>query len=57
MQYCVVDGHGANPNSVPGNWAAEVRKWLGDQRLRTMVLAPGANAAQQASAPLDGADT
>lgn len=37
---------------LPGNWAAEVRKWLGDQRLRTMVLAPGANAAQQASASL-----
>ena len=40
---------------LSGNWAAEVRKWLGDQRLRTMVLAPGANAAQQASAPRDGA--
>lgn len=38
----------ATPSSLTGNWAAEVRKWLGDQRLRSMVLMPGANAAQQA---------
>ena len=38
----------ATPSSLTGNWAAEVRKWLGDQRLRTMVLIPGADAAQQA---------
>ncbi|KAK9822627.1 hypothetical protein WJX81_000343 [Elliptochloris bilobata] len=37
----------ATPSSLTGNWAAEVRKWLGDQRLRAMVLLPGPGAAQQ----------
>ena len=36
------------PSSLTGNWAAEVRKWLGDQRLRALVLQPGPGAAQQA---------
>lgn len=39
----------ATPSSLTGNWAAEVRKWLGDQRLRALVLQPGPGAAQQAS--------
>lgn len=38
----------ATPSSLTGNWAAEVRKWLGDQRLRALVLQPGPGAAQQA---------
>jgi DNA repair and recombination protein RAD54B len=36
------------PASLVNNWAAEVRKWLGAERMRAMVLSPqGAAAAQQ----------
>ena len=38
----------ATPSSLTGNWAGEVRKWLGEQRLRALVLQPGPGAAQQA---------
>ena len=36
------------PSSLTKNWAAEVRKWLGDERLKVLVLQGGAEAKQQA---------
>lgn len=36
------------PSSLTRNWAAEVRKWLGDERLRTCIIPPGAEGASQA---------
>jgi DNA repair and recombination protein RAD54B len=30
------------PSSLTRNWAEEARKWLGDERLRTAALPPGA---------------
>lgn len=33
---CIV----VTPCSLTNNWAAEIRKWLGDERLRAMVLQP-----------------
>jgi DNA repair and recombination protein RAD54B len=38
------------PSSLTRNWAAEVRKWLGDERLRTIIIPPGAEGASQALA-------
>ena len=35
------------PSSLTRNWAAEVKKWLGDERLRAMVIAPGSGGAEQ----------
>ena len=29
------------------NWADEIRKWLGTERMKALVLAPGADAQQQ----------
>ena len=29
------------------NWADEIRKWLGAERMRALVLQPGAEAKQQ----------
>ena len=37
------------PSSLTKNWAAEVRKWLGDERLKVLVLQGGAEAKQQAT--------
>jgi DNA repair and recombination protein RAD54B len=34
------------PATLTANWAAEVRKWLGDERLRVMVLSPTGSVAQ-----------
>ena len=36
------------PSTLVQNWAQEARKWLGDERVRVMQLAPGADGAQQA---------
>ena len=38
------------PSSLTRNWVAEVRKWLGDERMRTIVIPPGAEGASQALA-------
>ncbi|PRW57845.1 DNA repair and recombination RAD54B [Chlorella sorokiniana] len=35
------------PSSLTQNWADEFRKWLGIERLRCMVLSPGADGKQQ----------
>jgi len=35
------------PSSLTRNWAQEIRKWLGDERLRTIIIEPGAAGAQQ----------
>jgi len=43
------------PSSLTRNWAAEVRKWLGDERLRTTIISPGAEGASQALAFKHGA--
>jgi DNA repair and recombination protein RAD54B len=43
------------PSSLTRNWAAEVRKWLGDERLRTIIIPPGAEGASQALAFKHGA--
>jgi DNA repair and recombination protein RAD54B len=37
------------PSSLTRNWAEEARKWLGNERLPTMVLEAGAGGAQQAA--------
>ncbi|KAK9862147.1 hypothetical protein WJX84_007326 [Apatococcus fuscideae] len=37
------------PSSLTSNWAAEIKKWLGTERLKAMILQPGSEAAQQAS--------
>ena len=36
------------PSSLTKNWQAEVRKWLGDERLRTIVIPPGGDIANDA---------
>ncbi len=38
----------ATPSSLCQNWAAEARKWLGEERLRVLLLQAGAEAAGQA---------
>lgn len=38
------------PSSLTQNWADEARKWLGEERMRVMVLSPGLEGKQQASA-------
>jgi DNA repair and recombination protein RAD54B len=43
------------PSSLTRNWAAEVHKWLGDERLRTIIIPPGAEGASQALAFKHGA--
>ncbi|KAK9809182.1 hypothetical protein WJX72_010957 [[Myrmecia] bisecta] len=35
------------PSSLTKNWAAEAQKWLGSERLKVMVMQPGAEAQQQ----------
>ncbi len=35
------------PSSLTHNWAAEAQKWLGAERLKVMVMQPGAEAQQQ----------
>ena len=35
------------PSSLMQNWAAEIRKWLGNERISTLVLLPGADAVQE----------
>ncbi|KAI3434723.1 hypothetical protein D9Q98_002784 [Chlorella vulgaris] len=35
------------PSSLTQNWADEARKWLGDERMRVMVLSPGPQGKQQ----------
>lgn len=35
------------PSSLMKNWRDEVRKWLGDERLQTLVLQSGTDAAEQ----------
>ena len=35
------------PSSLIQNWAAEFKKWLGDERLPVMVLQAGLDAKQQ----------
>lgn len=39
----------ATPSSLTKNWAAEIKKWLGDERVRVLVLAPGPQAAETAN--------
>lgn len=35
------------PSSLVTNWQLEIRKWLGDERLPTLALQPGPQAADQ----------
>lgn len=35
------------PSTLTQNWADEARKWLGHERLRALVLQPGADGKQQ----------
>jgi DNA repair and recombination protein RAD54B len=38
------------PASLVNNWAAEIKKWMGDERMRAMALSSsGQTAAQQVS--------
>ncbi len=35
------------PSTLTQNWADEARKWLGNERMRVLVLQPGADGKQQ----------
>lgn len=35
------------PSRAKQNWADEIRKWLGHERLRCLALSPGADGKQQ----------